>query len=319
LPPVTSASTGNTYSECGPFADGVVWGALAKADVQLAGEKATSISIQVIQDNVSLPSIPASCSAQGAPQDSLALLGANGIIGVGLFLQDCGSYCVSNTAAIYYDCASSGSCSEVTIALVSQVSNPVAFFVQDNNGVVLKLPAIAANGAASASGSMIFGIGTQANNVLTGTVIGVPDTGASAGSFLAMYKTSTTFANSFIDSGSTILYFDDAAIHACASPSGFYCPGSATALSEIPINVTIIGSNGLSAPVSAAVANAQFLFTQPGAANLNAFDNLAGPAGATLPNAFDFGVPFFFGKSVFTAFEQRSTPNGAGPYFAFQP
>jgi hypothetical protein len=165
---------------------------------------------------------------------------------------------------------------------------------------------------------MIFGIGTQANNVLTGTVISVPVTGALPGSFTATYKGST-FADGFIDSGSTVLFFDDASIPVCASSSIFYCPGSATALSEIPINVTITGSNGLSAPVSAAVANAQFLFTQPGAANLHVFDNLAGSAGATLPNAFDFGVPFFFGKSVFTAFEQRSTLNGAGPYFAFQP
>jgi hypothetical protein len=37
-----------------------------------------------------------------------------------------------------------------------------------------------------------------------------------------------------------------------------------------------------------------------------------------LPDAFDFGVPFFFGRSVYTAFEQRSTSSGAGPYVAFQ-
>ena len=108
----------------------------------------------------------------------------------------------------------------------------------------------------------------------------------------------------------------------CSGPagdlSGFYCPGASTALSAMAISVTITGSNGVSAAVPASVANAQYLYTQAGAASLNAFDDLAGPAGATLPGAFDFGVPFFFGKKVATAFEQRMTPSGAGPYFAYQ-
>jgi hypothetical protein len=30
---------------------------------------------------------------------------------------------------------------------------------------------------------------------------------------------------------------------------------------------------------------------------------------------FDWGLPFFFGRTVFTAIEDRGTP--AGPYFAF--
>jgi hypothetical protein len=32
---------------------------------------------------------------------------------------------------------------------------------------------------------------------------------------------------------------------------------------------------------------------------------------------FDFGLPFFFGRSVFTAIEGASTPGGTGPYVAF--
>jgi hypothetical protein len=320
LPPLTSAASGDTYSECAPFADGVVWGALATADVQLAGETAHAIPVQVIQDNGGGPGIAPSCSAQGAPLDSLALLGANGIVGVGLFLQDCGPYCVGNTAAMYFDCPTFNRCTDVTMPLALQVGNPAAFFAQDNNGVILQLAAIPANGAPSAAGNMIFGIGTQANNVLSAAVIAVPDSGATAGDFTATYN-GIALANSFFDSGSTGLFFDDASIAACTPggvADGFYCPGTAAAISALPISVAISGSNGASASVSALVANAEFLFTQPGGANLNAFGDLAGPAGATLPNAFDFGVPFFFGRSVFTAFEQRTTAAGAGPYFAFQ-
>jgi hypothetical protein len=188
---------------------------------------------------------------------------------------------------------------------------------------VLQLPAIADAGATSVSGSLIFGIGTQANNALSAPVIAVPDSGTTAGAFQAVYR-GTTLTDSFIDSGSSGLYFNDASIATCPSSgvegdlSGFYCPGPSTALSSVPINVTITGSNGVSAALTLTVANALYLFTQPGGSALGAFDDLGGPAGSILPNAFDFGVPFFFGRSVFTAFEQRSTPAGSGPYFAYQ-
>ena len=324
LNPVTSPGSGQPYSECAGFADGVVWGRLARADVVLAGESAPSVPLQVIQDNGFGPGIPVDCSGQGTLLDSLVLLGTNGILGVGPFLQDCGDFCASNTGAIYYDCSDAGGCTQATVAVVDQVSNPAAFFAQDNNGVILQLPTIPTNGAVEADGNMIFGIGTQSNNALAAPAIGVADSGPTAGSFSAIYR-GATLTNSFFDSGSTGLYFDDASLPTCSSTSpvgdlsAFYCPGPVTTLSSVPISVTIVGSNGTSDFVSASVGNAQFLFTQPGAASLNAFDDLAGPAGPTLPNALDFGVPVFFGRSVFTAFEQRPTPAGAGPYFAVQP
>ena len=327
LPAVVSADSGAAYGECVAFADGVAWGSLAIADVKLGGESAASMSVQVIQDNGVGPAIPASCSAQGIPEDSLALLGANGILGVGPLLQDCGDYCAGTADAIYYLCPAGSSCVEATLPTAGQVGNPAAFLAQDNiaqdnNGVILQLPAIPATGASSASGSMVFGIGTRANNALTAAVIAVSD-GVNAGSFSAVYGGATLTGGVF-DSGSSGLYFDDAGIPTCTQSttagdlSGFFCPGTETALSLVPINVTIIGSNGVSVLITANVANALFLVTQPGAANLSVFNDLAGPAGSMLPDAFVFGAPFFFGRSVYTAFEQRSTPSGAGPYFAFQ-
>jgi hypothetical protein len=55
--------------------------------------------------------------------------------------------------------------------------------------------------------------------------------------------------------------------------------------------------------------------------NATAMPGLSGPIGA-LPGSnitiqFDLGMPFFFGKNVFTAIENQSTPGGMGPYFAF--
>ena len=320
--PAVTASGGATYGECADFADGFLWGSLASADVRMAGEVAAAMPVQIIQDTGGGPAVPSTCSSQGANESSAAALGANGLLGVGLFIQDCGGFCVTNTSPFYYTCTA-GVCGEAAIPLAQQVTNPVAAFAQDNNGVVLQFPAIAATGATSASGNMIFGIGTQANNVLTASAIGVPDSGATAGSFTAVFG-STTLADSFIDSGSSLMYFPDASIPACPSStpsgdlSGFDCPGVATALSSTAVNVTLQGSNAVSANVTINVANTQFLFGQPNASALNVFNDLGGPALAALPNSFDFGVPFFFGRSVFTAFEQRSTSAGTGPYFAFQ-
>jgi Protein of unknown function (DUF3443) len=321
--PAIAAPGGGTYSECAGFADGVVWGPVVLADVKQAGESAGSVPVQLIHDSAAPPAVPASCSAQGAPEDTLAQLGANGILGIGSFLQDCGSFCATNADTVYYACSAAGSCAPATIPTARQVANPAAMFASDNNGVILQLPAIAAAGATSVNGNLIFGIGTQANNALTAPVIAVPDSGPTAGSFQAVYR-GTTLPNGFFDSGSTGIYFDDSSIAQCPSNSaagdlsGLYCPGPATALSSLPVAVTIMGSNGVSAALTLTVANALFLFTQPGAAALGAFDDLGGTTGATLPNAFDFGVPFFFGRSVFTAFEQRTTPAGSGPYFASQ-
>jgi hypothetical protein len=48
------------------------------------------------------------------------------------------------------------------------------------------------------------------------------------------------------------------------------------------------------------------------AASNYAFDNLAGQAG----NVFDWGLPFFFGRRIFTAIASRPPLGGRGPYYA---
>ena len=111
-------------------------------------------------------------TARGTPEDynSVSALGANGILGVANFAQDCGSACadISTAPAVYFSCPS-GNCNITAVPTTTtkgQVWNPVALFAQDNNGVLLSLPSETAAGAATASGSLIFGIGTQSNNAL---------------------------------------------------------------------------------------------------------------------------------------------------------
>ena len=50
------------------------------------------------------------------------------------------------------------------VPLASQVQNPVTLFPTDNNGTIIELPSVAASGATSVTGSLIFGIDTQSNN-----------------------------------------------------------------------------------------------------------------------------------------------------------
>jgi hypothetical protein len=52
--------------------------------------------------------------------------------------------------------------------------------------------------------------------------------------------------------------------------------------------------------------------------NNAAINGLAGPEPALLGmGTFDFGLPFFFGRNVYTAIEGKSTPGGTGPFTAY--
>ena len=86
--------------------------------------------------------------------------------------------------------------------LTSQVQNPVTLFATDNNGTIIVLSAVAAGGAASVTGSLIFGIDTQSNNQSgTQTVLTLQTSGAYAGDLTTIFN-GQTLAASFIDSGS---------------------------------------------------------------------------------------------------------------------
>jgi hypothetical protein len=201
--------------------------------------------------------------------------------------------------------------------LTLQVSNPVASFTTDNNGVIIQLPAVGASGSAAVSGSLIFGIGTQSNNGLgTAKVFML----GSSGELTTNYK-GTPLTMSFIDSGSNAYYFPDT-ITACTTNTGFYCPTSTLALMATMISPV----NGTSESVSFNVANADNLFASgtkiAAAGNLAANsttinDPNAGNSTFNGSNSFDWGLPFYFGRSVFTAIEGQNTSAGMGPYFAF--
>ena len=298
-----SASGSGTLGECAQFADGITWGAVRKADVKIAGETASAIPIQIIADG-SLPTVPGDCTAQGAPKQTVSALGANGIVGIGTLANDCGTLCAQQSTSLYFSCTSS-SCAETTVPVSAQVPNPVAQFASDNNGTLVMMPALSASGSRTAQGSLIFGIGTQSNNALSGVTVYTTDSG---GLFTTTFN-GASLSQSLLDTGSNGLFFPDASITECSNSSdaaGFFCPASTT-----PINPTITGRNGVSASVNLSVANAQTLFSSGNFA----YNNLGGSSVGTL--TFDFGLPFFYGRSVYTAIAGASTSGGTGPYVAF--
>lgn len=314
LPAMTNNS-GNPYAECAQFASGYSWGSLKLANVSISGENAASLPIQIIGDtDAAFSSIPSSCTAAGAAQNTVAEFGGNGVLGIGVFKLDCGSACV--TAAVpgtYYTC--SGTCSETMMPLAQQVANPVTFFPVDNNGVVVELPAIAAGGASSVAGSLVFGIGTQSNNALgSAKVYGLS---GETGDFTAVSVAGNSYPASFLDSGSNFYFFDLSTLTSCAGQvyAGFYCPSTSSSnpLGTTTLTATFQGSNGATGTATVSIGNAATLFT----ANPNgtAFNDIGGTM--DMAGSFDFGLPFFYGRNVFSAMEGATTPGSTGPYVAF--
>jgi len=308
--PQQDASGGNPVVECLPFVIGYTWGPVQTADVELAGEKASSVPIQVINGSAfPLPSTSLCASNPGGPSDTLPALGANGLLGVGVFPQDCGGACALQPSTtqnptqnpnLYYECPASG-CTAIAESLTQQVQNPVALFSTDNNGVIIELPSVSGP-EASLSGSLIFGIGTQSNNGLNGaTVYPVDPSGNLAGYFTTTFN-KVAYNESFIDSGSNAFFFPDTSIPTCSDD--FYCPSSTENLSAANAGYTGTPTG----TVNFSVANADAL---PDEAVLG---QLAGPNSI---NGFDWGLPFFYGRNVYTAIAGQSTPGGTGPYWAY--
>src|SRR5271166_6292965 len=316
--PQENDSSGNPLDECMVFLDGYVWGPVSLADISITGEKASSAPVRVVIPDSISPPVPSGCSSQTTgPNEgnSVSALGANGVIGLGVFQQDCGLACTTANGSIppvYYDCSASP-CNPTYVTLAQQVPNPVTMFSFDNNGVLIFLPSVPTGGVSTVNGSLIFGIGTQSNNALqSATVYTVPDSGANAGDITTTFNGVSGVSYSYpasIDSGSNGIFFLDSATTRIATctvqNSTWYCPTS----SPDYLSATNQGTNGNQGVVNFSIENANLLLNTGN----TAFSTLGGPQ----PGSFDFGLAFFFGKDVFTALENMNTPGGPGPYFAY--
>jgi len=307
-------SSNRNIQECAPFGAGKTWGPVALADVTLAGEIASNLPVQIMDDTGASAPLPATCGDASMLINSVAGFDANGVLGVGVFAHDCGEACVNAATPmpVYYGCSSgsAGVCTAENVVLEAQVTNPVALFAADNNGIIVELPNLQnANGDATVQGTLIFGLGTQSNNTLP--VIGLSVLGTdSNGDFTATYNGQSTVLPSWIDSGADAYLFDDPSIAVCAGATifvGYYCPAPAP-LSLFTVN-TGVGANNASSTV-------QFALQDPTtfAAGAVALIDLGGGGGAA---RFVWGMPYFYGRSIYVGIEGRAAGSYTGSYFAY--
>ncbi len=297
--PLDTTSSGQDLAECAVFGSGYTWGGVAHAVVKLAGETTSSIPIEII-DATGLPSAPSACTSKD-PTDagSVSVLHSNGILGIGPMVADNGAY---------FSCSSS-TCTQLSSepAASAMVSNPVAFFTSsDTNGIVFQLPAVPASGAATASGTVTFGVGTQTDNSISGyTVLPLDSLG-----HLTVQVGGTSYAASYLDSGSS-LYVAPFNV-SYNSSTDYFSPSSAQ---QLPIVLTGNGT-GSSGSYSSSVelASPTSLNLSP---NLVAFNDIGiySPSTTTV----DLGLPFFFGKTIAYVFNGMSSSAGTGPLNAIAP
>ena len=308
---VTDANK-NGIGNCIQFPDSSFqWGPMALVDVHLSEEVASNIPMQIVGPS-NFVGPPTACSAGGVAANTISSLGANGILGIGLFRQDCGAACASSSPPnVYFTCPAAG-CTPTTVALTAQLQNPVWMFPQDNNGLSITLPSVGASGAATVTGTLTFGIGSQTNNALGGALA---QAATSKGTFTTTFG-GVAYTNSSIDSALGAYYFLDSAttgLPNCAAngdAAGYYCapsPVTLTAITSGPnpsSSGTIVSQN-----LSLQVWNALTLIDSGNPA----LSNIGGPN----PGAFAWGLPFFYGRTVFVGIEGQTTPAGPGPFWAY--
>ncbi len=329
MPTETDASS-NPVGEC---YGGYNFGAVRQADFKIGGESVANMPFQAIGDTAAFTTLPSACTGSEFAPETIASLGANGVIGVGSMATDCDAACTTpggsgaattgaSGAAIYYVCPSSG-CAVIaraasTTAPFQQLPNPVAAMSIDNNGTIISLPAAPAAGEATTTGTIYFGIETESNNglgsanVIATTTQTTPDV---PGTFTVKYG-STVLNGSSINSESPAYSFVNfsstnvtACIYSVHDPfQAVFCPSS-----PVTLDVTLEGTNSVTASTSIIISN---------------FNNFASnyavrPGIGYSSTVFDatssvvLGLPFFYGRNVYTAIENRAAGSATGPYVAF--
>jgi hypothetical protein len=162
-----------------------------------------------------------------------------------------------------------------------------------------RLPALPAGGQASVTGELVFGIGTQKNNAMPSqpNILALDQYGY----FSTTYKGDTF--SSAIDSGSNANVFADYTI---PFSGDWYVPATTLSLSAI---LTGVDKAAPSVNVPFSLANGWNLLANQYAA----YDSLGSPSAGM----FIWGLPFFFGRSVYTAINNVMIGKQAGPFIAF--
>jgi Protein of unknown function (DUF3443)/Bacterial Ig-like domain (group 2) len=302
--PLTAIASGSGFlANCARFGDGSVdWGPVKLADVVLGNERANNVPIQII--DATFGTIPASCST--TPDKFPGDARFNGILGVGLFAQDCGSGCASIVSnSIYYSC-NGPTCNGAAVPISDQVTNPIVSLPTDSNGVIVQLPSVSSSGTSSVDGMLVLGIDTRTNNASAGVTS--YDADPFRGNIITILN--GTHYGSIIDTGSNGLYFSPPSsiqLPPCGTSSTWFCPSS-----TVNLQATNTGASGSpSNDVFFQIGNFETLTSSPN----QVFSDIGGSIPTLAP--FDWGLPFYFGKNVYIGVEGKGSNLSTGPYFAY--
>ena len=284
----------NTVAECVSYADNTSnWGPVASANIILSSSGITASAVPIQLLNSSYTGAAASCPGSVATP---AQFGLNGILGVGPLINDEGEYFACNNS----------SCSAINLSSINQVSNPIGLLPnsQYNNGITIKFPYVPSSGSSGTIGYAIFGVGTDSDNAVTPAVNKYPI--SLGGNIPVVMPTifNNTSLNGFLDTGSNGLFFNDSGIATC--DGGWFCPTSTISLSAKNKN-----------------ASNSWITTNFNIENANTLFNtgngpLPGLGAPFMAGYFDYGLPFFYGNTVYIGFVGMTSPAmGTGPYWGF--
>jgi hypothetical protein len=319
---------GSAVYECVPYADGTyLWGQVMAADVSMAGENATTVPVQILDDTPAPSNVTSYCDPLGGPNvGAVSALQANGILGIGVTIPDCGTPCSdSDVLPFYWLCSSSSTCSSPAyVPTATQTSNPVAFFNSDDNGVILAMNSVAAGGAASASGKLIIGVGTQSDNavsssakvyalsrnVLVGTEYSTIQATYNGTTYPALLDSSES-TNAFLDARTLAAASAGSAITYCSGSNYLFCLSAGTA-SPLSLPFTAKDSNGDWSTVDLSIGDATTLLNTSialGGAN-TAVPGLTGGYALGASDYVYLGMPFFYSRTVYVGISGQVPPPG---------
>lgn len=289
LTPMKSGN--NNIAECISYADGTSnWGPVEYVNIILGTTPSVeSLPIQII--DASFPGISSSCPGAAATPAEFEM---NGIIGVGPLTTD------QLTSAMYYSCNSLGSCTQTTPP--EYLPNPITKLgAGNNNGLTLTFGAIPQSGTKDADGYMIFGVGSYPSNTppLDANVFRIDDNSPYAINVDTVFNGVTN--HSFLDTGSNFFYFSNQFLPLCENINKALCPADFTSK-----NATMNGLNpsgGLTtATINFSIGNAENLFSNGN----TAYNNIGFVFPGLGTNIVDWGMPFFYGKTVYIVFAGES-------------
>jgi hypothetical protein len=296
--PYVDLASGDPLGSCMAWVP-AFWGSVRRADVVLGtGLAARDVSIQVVDP--SFGTLPSSCGTSVATADPSNF---NGIWGIGSPSNDCNSGVCPQAWNSYFDCGSGG-CASITVDEQDEVVHLVPFLASDNNGLIVHLPAVPAQGAASVTGELIFGIGTRANNTPPAStkVVAVDPTGA----FSVIVNGKSYPSGMDTGTWSWDLPYDSADL--CAGNAPFLCPHSTLSISS-----KVIDNNGNQ--VDTVSFNVESYNALPSS---NLVFNDVGTAWAN-DGILMFGLPFFLGRNVYVGVAGQTSSLGTGPLFGYAP